>query len=145
MKGGRGRGRGVVVGAILAVVTVLAVITLPELVNAIHRGAQKRTMGDMRTISTAIESWSMDHGAYPIVNDIEELVTLLVPTHRKSLPTKDGWGQEFTVWSDGREYRIASRGADGLWDPPAPAVLRRGIEQQPLRVILLGHWRRLRD
>ena len=36
--------------------TLIAAIAIPNLLNAIHRGRQKRSMADMRTIATAIGS-----------------------------------------------------------------------------------------
>lgn len=75
-------------------------------------GRAKQTMGDMRTVATAIESYQIDHDEYPRINDIGVLVSMLEPTYVKSLPVTDGWGTPFIVRSDGRDYVIQSAGPD---------------------------------
>src|SRR5438270_13990627 len=52
----------VVVGffAIVAVIGILAAIAIPNLLTAMQRSKQKRTMADMRTIATAWEARATD-------------------------------------------------------------------------------------
>src|SRR4051812_8099624 len=73
----------VVVGffAIVAVIGILAAIAIPNLLTAMQRSKQKRTIADLRTIATAIEAYSSDKNAYPSVSSVEELKPLLVPTY----------------------------------------------------------------
>ncbi len=60
---------------------IVAAIAIPNLVTAMQRAKQKRTMADMRTISHEIERHRVSKGSYP-----ESLAVLDLPT------TNDGWG-----------------------------------------------------
>ena len=45
---------------VVAIIGIIAAIAIPNLLNAIDRGKQKRTMADLRTLGTAIESYAID-------------------------------------------------------------------------------------
>jgi prepilin-type N-terminal cleavage/methylation domain-containing protein len=47
---------------VVAIIGIIAAIAIPNLLNAIQRGKQKRTMGDLRTCATANESYSLERG-----------------------------------------------------------------------------------
>ena len=55
---------------VVAIIGIIAAIAIPNLLNAIDRGKQKRTMADLRSIGTAIESYSIDNNFYPVAADI---------------------------------------------------------------------------
>lgn len=98
---------------------VMASIAIPNMINAVNRGRQKRTMADMRTVATALEAFAVDNNAYPTTDgwvDCGELAGRLTPTYLKELPTKDGWGFPLRCWSDGQHYRLVSPGKDGQKD-----------------------------
>src|SRR6476660_5345415 len=50
---------------VIAIIGILAAIAIPNLLNAVQRGKQKRTMSDMRTMATAIEAYAVDNNVYP--------------------------------------------------------------------------------
>src|ERR1700755_1894747 len=92
---------------VVAIIGILAAIAIPNLLTAMQRAKQKRTMADARTIATAWEARATDINRYNAAaacgtNDIpsipvavDTLNTFLAPTYVKSFPQKDGWG---TVW-----------------------------------------------
>jgi general secretion pathway protein G len=96
---------------------VVAAIAVPNMLNAINRGRQKRTMADMRTVATAIEAYNVDNNVYPGPTDgwvgVDTLNQDLVPDYLSSLPVNDGWDHPFLFWSDGSSYRLVSPGKDG--------------------------------
>src|SRR6185369_8263053 len=49
---------------VIAIIGILAAIAIPNLLNAVQRGKQKRTMSDMRTMATAIEAYAVDNNVY---------------------------------------------------------------------------------
>ncbi|MBI3447802.1 MAG: prepilin-type N-terminal cleavage/methylation domain-containing protein, partial [Acidobacteria bacterium] len=51
---------------VVAIIGIIAAIAIPNLLNAIDRGKQKRTMSDMRSVGTAVESYAVDNNFYPI-------------------------------------------------------------------------------
>ncbi len=84
---------------VVAIIGIIAAIAIPNLLNAINRGRQKRTMADIRTIGTAIEAYAVDHASYPSV-DVGEIgatsgfATLIEPTYVKRAPRTDGWNED---------------------------------------------------
>ena len=106
---------------VVAIIGILAAIAIPNLLTAMQRSRQKRTMADMRTIATAWEARATDVNQYtaagalswPATSDsITTISARLQPTYIKSVPVYDGWSQEFRVGSDVDSYSIKSTGAD---------------------------------
>jgi general secretion pathway protein G len=119
---------------VVAIIGILAAIAIPNLLTAMQRAKQKRTMADARTIATAWEARATDINRYnaaaacgtsdipsiPVTVDI--LNTYLAPTYVKTFPQRDGWGTqwEFTVdksWgasSAAQAYAIRSYGKDAI-------------------------------
>ncbi len=108
---------------VVAIIGIIAAIAIPNLLNAINRGRQKRTMADIRSIGTALEAYSVDFNFYPKVTatQVSELVTYLQPTFIKVMPTADGWAQLLQVLMDvqGTSYTVYSRGKGNLGTVPA--------------------------
>ena len=97
---------------VVAIIGILAAIAIPNLLTAMQRSKQKRTMADIRTIATAWEARATDTNSYSAAGvsfawpDDEvsgpALDGMLSPTYIKSLPQKDGW------WWRRRWYRSRS-------------------------------------
>ncbi len=104
---------------VVAIIGIIAAIAIPNLLNAINRGRQKRTMADMRSIATAVESYAVDNNYYPpSVTTAAGLGGYLTPTYIKRLPSNDGWNQamSFNTDSAGRHYTIISYGRDKVFN-----------------------------
>ena len=109
---------------VVAIIGILAAIAIPNLLNAVQRGKQKRSMSDMRALATAIEAYAVDNNQYPpaacasgiftaattAVTDTS--FTRLTPTYIAQPPKQDGWGEFFLYGSDtpGNNYAIRSTG-----------------------------------
>jgi general secretion pathway protein G len=108
---------------VVAIIGIIAAIAIPNLINAIQRGRQKRTMGDIRTLSTCVEAYATDWAFYPRVDDgsTPDLNNFTVPTYLRKLPSRDGWNNPL-YWggvaaSDGgRAYSFWSGAKDGNSD-----------------------------
>jgi type II secretion system protein G len=98
---------------VVAIIGIIAAIAIPNLLNAIDRGKQKRTMADLRSLGTAIEEYSIDNNVYPTASDWSTLSGVVSPNYIRKAPQNDGWGREFTVASDPAEYTVCSNGKDG--------------------------------
>lgn len=98
---------------VVAIIGLIAAIAIPNLLNAVDRGKQKRTMADLRSISTAIESYAVDNTIYPVAADIATLSINLEPLYITNVPPNDAWGRNFLFNSDGLDYTIGSGGKDG--------------------------------
>ena len=99
---------------VVAIIGIIAAIAIPNLLNAIQRGKQKRTMGDMRTSATANESYSIDNNQYRTspAAAMSTISASLEPTYVKKLPSKDGWNTDIQYIATTSEYTITSLGKD---------------------------------
>src|SRR5215213_4398361 len=107
---------------VVAIIGSLAAIAIPNLLTAMQRSKQKRTMADIRTIATAWEARATDVNSYAAAGAAftwpadgvsgGALDGMLSPTYIKSLPQKDGWGTlyGFATGSVGQVYGIRSAG-----------------------------------
>ena len=50
---------------VIAIIGILAAIAIPNLLNAVQRGKQKRTMADMKALAVALEAYKVDNSVYP--------------------------------------------------------------------------------
>jgi type II secretion system protein G len=114
---------------VVAIIGILAAIAIPNLLTAMQRSKQKRTMADIRTIATAWEARATDTNSYNAAGVTSftwptstvsgtTLDGMLSPTYIKSLPQKDGWSNlyGFAKTTDGQVYAIRSGGKNGTFD-----------------------------
>jgi type II secretion system protein G len=106
---------------VVAIIGILAAIAIPNLLTAMQRSKQKRTMADMRTIATAWEARATDVNKYNAAGTISAITACsnniataslsgaLSPTYIKLLPNKDGWGNKIKFYGD------------QPWNDPKPA------------------------
>jgi type II secretion system protein G len=104
---------------VVAIIGIIAAIAIPNLLNAINRGRQKRSMADLRTIGTAVEAYAVDMAFYPTfaegaVTPSCTLVGNLEPTYVKTVPREDGWRTNFYASSQSRFYTLASAARDKI-------------------------------
>jgi type II secretion system protein G len=111
----------------MAIIGILAAIAIPNLLTAVQRGKQKRTMSDMRALATAIEAYAVDNSQYPLATScptgLSTIIgtvavidassfSLLTPTYAAQPPKVDGWGAFFQYSNDSANYAILSTGSD---------------------------------
>ena len=114
---------------VVAIIGILAAIAIPNLLTAMQRSKQKRTMADMRSFATAWEARATDVNRYnaaggvtipTIADSYDNLNTYLTPTYIKVLPKNDAWNTPYNfftsvAWGTGaaaQEYAIVSWGKD---------------------------------
>ncbi|MEW5806024.1 MAG: prepilin-type N-terminal cleavage/methylation domain-containing protein [Acidobacteriota bacterium] len=112
---------------VVAIIGIIAAIAIPNLLNAINRGRQKRTMADMRSIATACDEYNIDNNRYVNLNaggfaDVTTLKNYLEPHYIRIIPEKDGWatymqhaGGDTDAYTD---YTLCSYGKDTTADGP---------------------------
>jgi type II secretion system protein G len=98
---------------VVAIIGIIAAIAIPNLLNAIDRGKQKRTMADLRSVGTAIESYSIDNNFYPVAGDVAALAGSVEPLYIRNTPAVDGWSKAIQVSAITTEYTVCSGGKDG--------------------------------
>ena len=116
---------------VVAIIGIIAAIAIPNLLNAINRGRQKRSMADIRTIGTAVEAYAVDMAFYPTFtpqNPLQGTATILgnlEPTYVKTVPREDGWRTPFYAVSVSRFYTLGSAARDkqiGALDSFGPGI-----------------------
>lgn len=98
---------------VVAIIGIIAAISIPNLLNAFNQSKQKRTMADLRSISTAIESYAVDNSTFPSATTMSSLSGVISPIYITTIPPKDGWGRAFAVGSSPVTYTVWSGGSDG--------------------------------
>lgn len=114
---------------VVAIIGILAAIAVPNLLAAVQRAKQKRTMADIRTIAGAWEAREVDQARYNAAGwtmlefpvEPSQLRGVIYPTYLRKVPSVDGWGKPFAIATDaawsgaGRAhaYQVVSGGRDG--------------------------------
>ena len=99
---------------VVAIIGIIAAIAIPNLLNAIDRGKQKRTMADLRSIGTSVEAYAVDNNNYPTATDVATLGQAITPVYIKTMPDNDGWNHVFQVEATSNAYTVWSTGKDGI-------------------------------
>ena len=107
---------------VVAIIGIIAAIAIPNLLNAIDKGKQKRTMADMRSISTGIETYAIENVNYPVAATNAALQAAIQPVYMKLMPMTDGWSNPYQVDSTASAYTIFSPGKDGAGSNCAPGT-----------------------
>ena len=102
---------------VVAIIGIIAAIAVPNLLTAIQRAKQKRTMADLRAIGTALGSYQVDYNFFPTTassgpDDFVGSTTVGAFYYQGS--EKDGWGNSYYYQSsDGNGYSLWSCGKNG--------------------------------
>lgn len=108
---------------VIAIIGIVAAIAIPNLLTALQKGKQKATMGDMKSLGSAIESYLTDNYFVPIGSGIISTHTVdLSPFYIKVMPKTDGWGGNFYYTAgtgvNADIYSIISYGRDRVVTAP---------------------------
>jgi general secretion pathway protein G len=103
---------------VVAIIGLIAAIAIPNLRNAMNKAKQGRTLADMRTIGSALETYSIDNNLYPrgLSDANAAALAAYLSRYLKSVPPNDGWSNSWHVDTNsaGTVYTITSFGADGV-------------------------------
>lgn len=121
---------------VVAIIGILAAIAIPNLLTAMQRSKQKRTMADTRSIATAWEARAVDMNKYNAAGytlpatlvTSAALYQWLEPTYIKTAPAKDGWTNAYVFYMDkamgaataANRYAIVSGGREGTTSSTIP-------------------------
>jgi type II secretion system protein G len=120
---------------VVAIIGIIAAIAIPNLLNAINRGRQKRSMADLRTVGTAVEAYAVDMAFYPtaISGDFDAAwYTYLEPTYVKTVPRNDGWRTKFRSSSSSRFYTLGSAARDRDFESTLDDTMYNGRTTQSM-------------
>lgn len=98
---------------VIAIIGIIASMLIPNMLDAMQKAKQKRTMADMRIAGAAMFSWLSDQvGAaaagqaatqinladYGGLKTVPDLNTILVPQYLQEIPVKDGWKSPYDYY-----------------------------------------------
>lgn len=117
---------------VVAIIGIIAALLLPNFLDALQKGKQKRTMGDMRITGEAMMSWltdaynagaagstTIDVGDWMGTGDVDAITSELVPAYIQEVPVRDGWKHTLLYRLDlenpasERVILVGSGGSDG--------------------------------
>jgi type II secretion system protein G len=125
---------------VIAILGLLASMLIPNLLDAMQKAKQKKTVADMRIVGTALFSWLTDEvGAAAAgddavdntvamesyqdhVKDLADMRSLLMPQYVQEVPSLDGWKNSYEYYLNEAEplsrevMMIRSRGLDNAAD-----------------------------
>jgi type II secretion system protein G len=119
---------------VLAILGLLAAISIPLYINSLNRTRQTRTMANMRSIAAAWEARAADQKSYNAAGvtfqiparaiTYAQLDLMLSPTYIRQLPRVDGWNHPLEFAADraygnrnaATLYSIRALGRDGQID-----------------------------
>ena len=120
---------------VVGIIGILAAIAIPNMLTAIQRAKQKKTMATIKVITNAWEAREADVSQYnaagvsagllgasnPIL--ITDVAVMLEPTYIRTVPRVDGWNNAFNIFIDqplgagnAQRYVIVSAGKDGVFE-----------------------------
>jgi prepilin-type N-terminal cleavage/methylation domain-containing protein len=106
---------------VAAIIGLIVAIAIPNLINAIQRSRQTRTISDLRTISNGLGIYQQDYAKFPPAASLAAFSDVsddLVPFIGANVPTTDAWHMDLQYKSDGDTYSLASTGANKVVDLP---------------------------
>ena len=92
---------------VIAIIGIIAALLIPNFLDALQKAKQKRTMGDTKSVGTAMFSWVTDMaqgaaagttfaiGSYPTSIGHSGVSTILVPRYMQDIPQRDGWKNNY--------------------------------------------------
>jgi prepilin-type N-terminal cleavage/methylation domain-containing protein len=99
---------------VIAIIGILAGILIPNLLDAMEKAKQKRTVADMRITGTAMFAWlsdevgaaaagaavtQIDMGQYKAIA-LDDLRELMIPQYIEAIPVLDGWKHGYHYFLD---------------------------------------------
>jgi prepilin-type N-terminal cleavage/methylation domain-containing protein len=98
---------------VVAIIGIIASMLIPNMLDAMQKAKQKRTMADMRITGTAMFSWLTDQvgaaaagqtnsqvnlASYGGQKGVSVLSTILIPQYLQEIPVKDGWKSPYDYY-----------------------------------------------
>jgi general secretion pathway protein G len=115
---------------VVAIIGILASMLVPNLLDALQKAKQKRTLADMRITGTAMFAWlsdevgaaaagaavtQVDIGDYKSIG-LTNLRGLLIPSYIEHVPDLDGWKRPYEYYlntADPLSQRVMAIGSGG--------------------------------
>lgn len=98
---------------VIAIIGIVAAILVPNLIDAMQKAKQKRSMGDIKIVGTSLMSWLTDQSGAAAAagnatavdladitpQDWQKVTEVLVPQYLQEIPREDAWRTSY-------DYRV---------------------------------------
>ncbi len=98
---------------VVAIIGIIAAILIPNMLNALQKAKQKKTVADQRLVGTAMMAWLTDQSGAAAAGASQTIAftsdytaialgdirSLLIPVYIQEVPQRDGWQNAY-------DYRI---------------------------------------
>ena len=103
---------------VVAIIGIIAAIAIPNLLSAIQRAKQKRAMGEVNSLATALQSYATDTNIYPTAGSgpCTAISAAITPDYIKVVPNPDPWNNPYYYQGNTSNYAVASFGKDTTSD-----------------------------
>ncbi|HEV8631430.1 MAG TPA: prepilin-type N-terminal cleavage/methylation domain-containing protein [Thermoanaerobaculia bacterium] len=121
---------------VVAIIGLLAAMLIPNLLDALEKAKQKKTMADCRVLGAAMMAWLTDQAAAAAAGGatgtvhmssfqpatLASLNAVLVPQYIEKIPDRDGWKKQYGLYLNianphvKRVMAIRSAGEQGAFD-----------------------------
>ena len=100
---------------VVAVIGIVAAISIIQYGGALDKAKQRATMADMRSIARAIEAYMVDNHMTPDdTGGVATLASVLIPYQISVVPQNDHWANTYSYTSNAFDaYTLESFGKDG--------------------------------
>ena len=102
---------------VVAIIALIASIALPNLMRAMDKAKQARTLADMKAIGNALEAYASESNVYPmgLTDANAQVLSGYISLYMRTVPPGDGWGRTWHIDTNsaGTVYTITSYGKDG--------------------------------
>lgn len=99
---------------VVAIIGIIAVLLIPNFLDAIQKAKQKRTVSDQKVIGTAMMNWlaeqasaaaagmpaALDVADYTGTRDIDLIRSELTPMAIQDIPERDAWKKDYLLILD---------------------------------------------
>lgn len=106
---------------VAAVIGLIVAIAMPNLINAIQKARQARTVADANAIAKGCALYQQDFALYPVAAENSEVSTIRphLAAYTENFAALDGWQNAFLYTStDGASYTLVSYGLENQPDQP---------------------------
>lgn len=100
--------------AVMAVISILGMLSVSQFIQAYDRARQRGTLADMRSIASASGTYQIDFG------EIAPTLPDLAPYYMNPVGPVDRWGTAWAYSADADNYELRSLGSDAIAGPAPP-------------------------
>ena len=99
---------------VVAVIGIVAAISVMSYFTALDKSRQRATMADMRSVARALEAYMVDNNYAPDSSGgVNVLSSILIPYQINVVPVRDHWGTLYNFESNSFDnYTLESYGKD---------------------------------